>query len=178
VSEYQSIQELIFDSSKLEKKIRNRVLVCQDLTKKSWLESLLIPDPEDGCLNDLEVRYVNPSVGFGVFCSKDITRYSFVGEYLGFVRRRKLSFLSESDYVFGYNIRTKATSWVIDAEKMGNSTRFINHSYEPNLICSSWIKDGLSHVGFFAKRRILAHEQLTFDYGPSFWKKRPYPQTL
>ena len=172
------ISNLKFTTKKVEQKVRKKIFSIKKNAGKTWDETLYTPEPMQGILEDLEVKLVNPLVGIGLFATKPITRYTFIGEYLGLVRPRKLSFLSDSDYVFGYTIRDQATRWVVDAGKMGNTTRFINHSYEPNLIPSSWIQDGIGHIGFFAKKTIMENEQLTFDYGPYYWKKRSYPQSL
>ena len=38
--------------------------------------------------------------------------------------------------------------------------------------------DNLYHVIFFANKKIEKDEQLTYDYGPTYWNTRPYPQEL
>lgn len=170
--------KLVFSNDKLEKKIRKRVLKASGSYKKKWSDYIFDSASQNDCLDDLYLEFVNPLVGFGVFASQPIEKFAFVGEYVGLVRRQKFFMQSDSDYVFRYSIAGKVSPWVIDADRSGNITRFFNHSYEPNLVCSSWFDNGLSHVGFFAKKGIKKGEQITFDYGARYWKRRPYPQTL
>lgn len=55
----------------------------------------------------------------------------------------------------------------IDARHMGNISRFINHSCNPNLDVVA-VRIGpcpIPHVSFFANKEILVGEELTFHYG-------------
>lgn len=126
----------------------------------------------------IEIKKVNPIVGFGVYATQTIPYLSFLGEYTGVVRKRNRKKDSANDYVFGYVIGPHGTPWVIDAEKKGNFTRFINHSFTPNLTSRWLISDGIAHIILFANQRIEVGEQLTYDYGPLYWRKRAYPQTF
>ena len=126
----------------------------------------------------LEIKKVNPLVGLGVYATKIIPELGFIGEYTGVVRKRQRRKDTLNDYVFGYVIGPHETPWVIDAEEKGNFTRFINHSYEPNLTSRWIISEGVGHIIFFANRTIMPGEQLTYDYGPNYWIKRSYPQDL
>ena len=126
----------------------------------------------------IEIKQVNPLVGMGVFATKPISELTFIGEYTGVVQKRHKRKDSLNDYVFGYVIGPHDTPWVIDARKKGNFTRFINHSDEPNLTSRWIISEGVGHVIFFANRKINTGEQLTYDYGPYYWRKRSYPQAL
>lgn len=139
------------------------------LFEKSLLENHPIP---------VEIKKVNPIVGYGVYATKTIPYLSFLGEYTGVVRKRNRKKDSLNDYVFGYVIGPHDTPWVIDAEKKGNFTRFINHSFTPNLTSRWLISQGIAHIILFANRRIQAGEQLTYDYGPYYWRKRALPQSF
>lgn len=139
------------------------------LFEKSLLEKQSVP---------IEIKKVNPIVGYGVFAKETIPYLSFVGEYTGIIRKRHRKRDSLNDYVFGYVIGPHNTPWVIDAEKKGNFTRFINHSFTPNLTSRWLISDGIAHIILFANKRIPAGEQLTYDYGPYYWRKRAFPQTF
>lgn len=46
----------------------------------------------------------------------------------------------------------------------GNTSRFINHSCDPNAETQKWTVNGELRIGFFSKRTILAGEEITFDY--------------
>jgi len=136
----------------------------------------------EGLLKKKEVPYlikkVNPLVGYGVFAKETICELTYIGEYTGLVRKRKKRKDSLNDYVFGYVVGPQDTPWVIDAREKGNFTRFINHSYTPNLTSRWIIAEGISHIIFFANRLIQPGEQLTYDYGPYYWRKRSFPQAF
>lgn len=54
--------------------------------------------------------------------------------------------------------------YIIDAHSMGNSTRFINHSCEPNCIIEKWVVNAYPCLAIFANRDIDAGDDLTYDY--------------
>ncbi len=121
---------------------------------------------------------VNPLVGYGVFAKKFIPYLSYIGEYAGELRARRGRKDRENDYVFGYMVGMFGTPWVIDASEKGNFTRFLNHSFDPNISSRGIVVDEIYHVIFFANKSIAIGEQLTYDYGPTYWNRRPYPQEL
>ncbi len=53
---------------------------------------------------------------------------------------------------------------IIDAQKKGNWSRFMNHSCNPNCVLQKWIVAGGLRVGMFAFRPIAKGQELTFDY--------------
>jgi SET domain-containing protein len=176
------LQSLMFDNTKLEEKVKRK---CDKKLSKTnynkenkWTRSLF----EDSLLKHKEIPYlikkVNPLIGYGVFAGKTIPDLGYIGEYTGLVRKRKFWGDSSNDYVFGYVAGPDETPWVIDAKNMGNFTRFINHSYEPNLTSRWVISEAVGHIILFANRLILPGEQLTYDYGPYYWRKRSYPQHI
>jgi len=52
----------------------------------------------------------------------------------------------------------------IDATKSGGIGRFANHSCNPNCYVAKWTVGNRVRMGIFAKRNILQHEELTFNY--------------
>ncbi len=123
----------------------------------------------------LAVRWIDDTVGYGVFARERILPCTFLGEYTGVIQQRKAHHQKESTYTFRY------TSWqmgrrkyVIDAEKMGNFTRFINHSDEPSVeaLCVYW--RGMPRMIFVSLCEIQEGEQIHFDYGTMFWKQLPH----
>lgn len=52
----------------------------------------------------------------------------------------------------------------IDATFKGNTSRFLNHSCDPNCKLEKWQVDGEIRVGVFASRSIQVGEPLTYDY--------------
>lgn len=129
-------------------------------------------------LENIYLRHISKQIGYGVFAAKRIPALSFVGEYTGQVQRRPLWKKELGDYVFAYHAAQKSTRFIVNGEAQGNFTRFINHSEKANLL-SRWVVDkGLGRIIFFTKRVIEPHEQLTYDYGDFFWRKRETPLPL
>lgn len=124
------------------------------------------------------LKKVNALVGFGAYAKKNISYLSYVGEYAGEVRKRRRRTDKQNPYIFGYMVGYFGTPWVIDSKDKGNFTRFINHSFTPNVNSRGIVVDGIYHVIFFANRNIAAGEQLTYDYGPAYWVNKPYPQQI
>ena len=52
----------------------------------------------------------------------------------------------------------------IDASYKGNTSRFINHSCNPNSETQKWTVNGELRVGFFSRRPIAKGDEITFDY--------------
>ena len=63
-----------------------------------------------------------------------------------------------------YYFMSLSADEIIDATKMGNYSRFINHSCEPNAETQKWTVCGQIRVGFFAVLDIAKHQEITFDY--------------
>ncbi len=176
------IKELEFSSNailkKIERRCRWKLWWNKYRSMNLWASQLFEEPLRDQREAPHVIKKVNPLVGYGVFATKVIPELAFVGEYTGVVRRRKLWKDSTNDYVFGYVIGPDDTPWVIDAREKGNFTRFINHSYEPNLTSKWIIVDNIAHIILFANQLIMPGEQLTYDYGPKYWRKRSFPQSF
>lgn len=128
---------------------------------------------------DLTIAWIDPVLGFGVFTNADIPAETFVGEYTGLMRKRRFWGRWKNLYCFDYTVGAgKSTSMVIDCQDAGNHTRFINHSYRPNLELVSVYCDSRVHVILYAKEAIKAGTQLCYDYGTEYWEKRGKPLEL
>ena len=113
--------------------------------------------------------------GWGVKTLKAITTGSFVMEYTGElinfneVERRGAKEYNKNDtsYLFDLDFDTES-KYTVDATHYGNFSRFFNHSCEPN--CAIWPVSTISahksvyKLCFFALRKILPNEELTFSY--------------
>ena len=65
-------------------------------------------------------------------------------------------------------------NYVIDATN-GNLTRFINHSYNPNLQPMYAFIEGFYHLIFLTIKPIKNGEQLAYNYGNNYWYLRGKP---
>ncbi|MCP5509803.1 MAG: SET domain-containing protein-lysine N-methyltransferase [Chlamydiales bacterium] len=114
---------------------------------------------------DLAICRIDDFFGCGVFAKEPIAAHTYICPYLGIVRKRELPRDLKNDYIFDYPLNC-----VIDAEEKGGISRYFNHSDRPNLTTHWMVIDGIYHVFFYASQAILPGEQLTFNYGPKFWK--------
>ncbi len=163
-------KDLHFLKSKIKKKVIKSWEKNQDPANR-WLSFYCQDDMIDQRHPQMELRYINGILKYGLFALEDIGTHRFIGEYTGTVRKQTLKMLFTNFYCVEYPVGFQsARRWVIDAEKKGNFTRFINHSKTPNVeMKSALFDDGLMHVIFLAKRRIQKQEQLTMNYGRRFW---------
>ncbi|HEY2810364.1 MAG TPA: SET domain-containing protein-lysine N-methyltransferase [Rhabdochlamydiaceae bacterium] len=133
---------------------------------------------------DVTIAWVDAAIGYGVWANDDIPPFTFVGEYTGSLRRPYLFKDLSNYYCFNYYItmsyweRNIRQPYLIDAQRSGNFTRYINHSYKPNLETASIYYQGMLHIVFYAKELIRKGAQLCYDYGPIYWEKRAAPLPL
>lgn len=173
------LNHLVFDDPnylyKSAYKVR-KMMKSPSLSKEArWLEAYYGEECDQYRESHICLKYIHPLIGHGVFAQQDISAYSLVGEYTGTVRKRQSRRDRDNSYIFSYVNCGKHTPYIIDAEKNGNFTRFINHSEKPNLY-SKWImKDSICHIVLIANQPISKGSQLTYDYGPQYWKHRPKP---
>lgn len=106
--------------------------------------------------------------GWGLFVLEPAKKGDFILEYLGEVisqaetdRRGVIYDRQGLSYIF--NINEDAC---VDATRVGNNAKFINHALGDlsNLEPKIFMIDGCHRVGFFAKRPLKANEELSFDY--------------
>lgn len=133
-------------------------------------------------LKEIET-YAAPSniEGYGLFTKTNIPKNHFIISYTGeiitnceterrglFYEKRKLSYLFDLSKI--KNIPFK----IVDATKIGNKARFINHSSQPNLQARSVQIDGSLRIAFYATREIKQDEELFFDYCYKEEQKKVY----
>lgn len=159
-------QKIIIKSAKaMQKK--------QLVQKAHWLGVYFQKEIAEGYLPKINIQWLGEELGFGVFAEKDILPGQFIGEYTGLVRKRKRFADKKNHYCFEYTIGDwRRNPYIIDAEKQGNHTRFINHSDVPNLETFSVFSGKAMHIILVTKNAIKAGEQLCYDYGENFWTKR------
>ncbi|CAI4225849.1 unnamed protein product [Auanema sp. JU1783] len=116
--------------------------------------------------------YTGPNKGWGVRALEVIPKGTFITEYIGevvtneeFASRQK-KYAKDPNHTHHYIFELGQK--LIDATVKGNSSRFINHSCDPNAICLKWAVPktprDVSRIGFFAKTDIAIGDEITFDY--------------
>lgn len=140
--------------------------------EKIWMGIYFDKEIQTGTHPKVSIRFINEEVGFGVFAEQRIPSCAFAGEYRGIVKERKKKELKDKVHCVRYTVwEMGKRRFILDAEKMGNFTRFINHSAKPNLSLQSVYWRGIPRIIFVALKEISEGTQLTFDYGTFFWKE-------
>ncbi|KAF3923723.1 hypothetical protein ABW20_dc0106202 [Dactylellina cionopaga] len=106
--------------------------------------------------------------GYGLRANVAMEPGTFIFEYIGEVinesqfRKRRENYGKENIKHF-YFMSIKVGEY-IDATKKGCLARFCNHSCNPNCMVEKWVVGSKLRMGIFAKVKIEAGEELTFDY--------------
>ncbi len=109
--------------------------------------------------------------GYGLFSCRKYAQYELIIEYIGEIIGQGLADLRESrDY--GEHTKYRHSCYmfrldnhrVIDATKIGNAARFINHCCQPNCFTKPVVVEGKNRILIFAKRDIMPGEELSYDY--------------
>jgi hypothetical protein len=176
------LPHLEFTEKRIEDKVRNLCDRALDKgyieTRQKWLGAFYSKEIESSLIPELTIKWIDDSLGYGVFANCNIPKLAYVGEYTGELKWRprwwQIHRLNRRNaYCFHYPIgEGRSSPFVIDAEEKGNHTRFINHSDEPNLEPVSVFQGGVFHIIFLASRPIQKGTQLCYDYGADYWTKR------
>ena len=109
-----------------------------------------------------------PKKGYGLRAREALDADTFVYEYIGevvnhetFLRRMQQY---KDEHIAHFYFMMLQRDEYIDATKRGARARFINHSCNPNCYVSKWHVGKHVRMGIFAKRPIIAGEELTFNY--------------
>uniref|UniRef100_A0A914ZC83 Histone-lysine N-methyltransferase n=1 Tax=Panagrolaimus superbus TaxID=310955 RepID=A0A914ZC83_9BILA len=110
--------------------------------------------------------FKHPTMNHGVRSLTDISKDQLVCEFVGEIMRKNtyLKRLETAQTFPHYGIELIPGSYVIDASKKGNLSRFMNHSCQPNCIMQRWIVRGEQRIGIFALTNIEAGVELTYNY--------------
>lgn len=127
----------------------------------------------------VSIHFLNEDVGHGLFAQEALSIGVYVGEYTGTVRENDRRYLEPlNNYCYEYPVPDEdGINYVIDATH-GNLTRFINHSYQPNLKPMYAFIDGFYHLIFLSIKSINKGEQLVYNYGNNYWYLRGKPAEL
>ena len=134
-----------------------------------------------GLRKDLELKYINPNKGHGVFAVKFMQPDTIIGIYAGEAihdsRVEDHTYTFNSLHLFEDKRGIVINESHVDALKAGNITRFINApgcTDTANCYVLSMLdKDKNPQLVFVTTRPIQAGQELTIDYGPKYvWKHR------
>ncbi|MEN9604709.1 MAG: hypothetical protein RJB39_394 [Candidatus Parcubacteria bacterium] len=106
------------------------------------------------------------NAGLGLFAGDDIPKGTCIIEYKGRQIKGQEEYTSTSKYLFGVHDRL-----TIDGRERSNTARYINHSCRAN--CEPISYKARAYI--FAKRKIMAGEELTYDYGKEYWNEHIKP---
>ncbi len=143
------------------------------MTSKDEKEAFYQSELASGATANTFIKWINPTLGYGLFAATDLPQHAFIGEYTGLVRRIERGLPDLNAYCFHYPTRFWSFKYfVIDALHQGNLLRFINHSDRPNLQPLWLVNRGILHLIFVANCLISKGTELTFNYGPDYWIRR------
>lgn len=134
---------------------------------------------QQGRKHSLTIFKTSNGRGWGVRTDRVISKGQYICEYVGEIITNKeaearghIYDAEKRTYLFDLDcnsiVENKENLYTIDACKMGNVSRMINHSCDPNIgTWSVWINCldlDIPKICFYALRRIEAGEELSFDY--------------
>ncbi|KAJ7684637.1 hypothetical protein DFH06DRAFT_1156193 [Mycena polygramma] len=126
-----------------------------------------------GTFKRFEVR--RSMYGLGAFAVEDMRENDMLGEYVGELldehetldHRHIIHMHSKLNYCFGMEGQEDTT---VDAQWLGNPTRFLNHATPPNCYAQELVVNGERRLAIRALQRIKKGVELTLDYGDKYWK--------
>lgn len=128
-------------------------------------------------LAPLYMKFISPSIGWGVFAQAPLNAGDFVGEYTGYITEALEAPPDKtegghylSDFSWNYpDELPDGEEFEITAMNAGNEMRFVNHSFEPNCVVDHTLVEGVFITFFRVIRPIAPDEQLLVDYGEEYW---------
>lgn len=169
--QFESVGILENVSKLCQKEIKNNVISVEQKWQGAFYERELF----DGSSPKVYIKWIDSTLGYGLFAEEHLKPHTFIGEYVGLVRKSRPLMDKKNAYCFEYLIGWNS-AYTIDAKNGGNLTRFINHSDQPNLEPLGVFSKGVMHIILRTSGWIQKDQQLTYDYGPQYWKKREKPR--
>lgn len=174
---------LIFDSyvdrSLILEPARRRTIIEHPDYEPEPNNARYISAIKNGYQAALYLKYINDAVGHGVFADAGLKKGDIVGEYTGTVITQQKTVGMPADQtsymfetIFCYRGVFSPEPLIIDARNKGNFTRFINHSYTPNVEVEEVYSDSMWHLLLVASKLINKDQQLFINYGEGYWLRR------
>lgn len=173
---------LEFENENIKGKIRKKIkklYIKGELTRQQlWFGAFYKKEIESLYLPDVEIRYINDRLGYGVFAARDFNQCEFIAQYSGLVRKSRRSDRTNA-YCFEYTLANGIkTPYTVDAQDQGGIGRLINHSESPNLQSSLATIDFINYIILITTRPVRKGQQFCYDYGPDYWSHREVPLSL
>ncbi len=136
---------------------------------------------EETLMADVSIRLVSREVGYGLFAEEDLQPGAFIAEYTGVIQPGEDLEVDpdsderpeggyETDYTWDYpDAWYEDELYEVNAGKMGNELRYVNHSFEANLAVEHTLIGNRWVIFFVALGFIPAGTQFTVDYGEEYW---------
>lgn len=142
---------------------------------EAFFQRLHKPDYDQTNSDRVAIRYINKTIGYGVFAKKDIAPYSILNHYAGVLRLDK-TIDPENDSTFTFSDFPK---YAIDAVNYGNWVRFMNHgkarSPETNVVpWEHYLPEGPRIVFTASHKGIKKGDQLLYSYGDLYWEDEEF----
>jgi hypothetical protein len=174
------LPNLYFQDKKILKKIikkcKKRVKNGSIYEKEIWLGIYHKDKINSSFSAPVYLKWIDDCKGYGLFALCDLKKDTYIGEYTGVVRKHKRQLDKKNSYCFEYKLGDeKKAKFTIDAKYMGNYVRFINHSYSPNIMPYAAYTNGVIHIILKTNSDVFKGQELFYDYGPTYWKKREAP---
>lgn len=131
---------------------------CGDRCENKTIQKNITPSME---------RFMTSKKGWGIKTNQSIKSGTFILEYIGEVINSntfKERMAEEYKNDFHHYCLQIDRDQLIDAHRMGNDCRFVNHSCSPNCQMQRWEVNGEPRMALFSLRKIKQGEEITFNY--------------
>jgi uncharacterized protein len=158
--------------------LKNKKLLSKSKLDKEqlFLGHLYKDEIRYGKIADISINYINDTKDYGVFANSDFSKNSFIGEYIGLLRKRKGALDQKNDYLFEYLLGYEtSTPFTIDARETSNLMRFVNHSDKGNITPTPVLINNVIHIVLLTTKAIKKGDELSYDYGSTYWARREDP---
>lgn len=118
-------------------------------------------------------RFKTEKKGWGIRACQTIKEGTFIIEYIGEIVNSS-TFQERMETIYKHDVHHFGLKMdrdqLIDSHRMGNLSRFINNSCDPNCKMQRWEVAGYSRMALFAIKDIKKGEEITFNYNFSPFK--------